>query len=72
MLSLAQAAEMLNASQTQIVMLIERGDLPHHMIDEQRRVRATDLIEYRDRRDRERSAALAETHRVADDAGMDL
>lgn len=71
-LTTAQAAEMLNVSRPHVVKLLEQGDVAHHMAGTHRRVKVADLLEYRDRRDHERSEALAEMHRVSDEAGMDL
>lgn len=71
-LTTAQAAEMLNVSRPHVVKLLEQGDVPHHMAGTHRRIKVVDLLEYRDLRDQERADALAEMHRVADEAGMDL
>ena len=72
MLTTAQAAEMLNVSRPHVVKLLDQGKLPHHMAGTHRRIKVGDLLEYRNRRDHERSDALAEMHRIADEAGMDL
>jgi len=71
-LTTAQAAEMLNVSRPHVVKLLEQGELPHHMVGTHRRVKVADLLAFRDRRDQERSDALAEMHQIADEAGMDL
>lgn len=71
-LTTAQAAEMLNVSRPHVVKLLDQGKLPHHMAGTHRRIKVGDLLEYRNRRDHERSDALAEMHRIADEAGMDL
>ena len=71
-LTTAHACEMLNVSRPHVVKLLEQGELPHHMAGTHRRVEVADLLEYRDRRDHERSDALTEMHRIADEAGMDL
>jgi len=71
-LTTAQAAEMLNVSRPHVVKLLEQGELPHHMVGTHRRVKVADLLAFRDRRDQERSDALAEMHQITDEAGMDL
>ncbi len=71
-LTTAQGAEMLNVSRPHVVKLLDQGELPHHMAGTHRRIKVTDLLPYRDRRDRERAEALSELHRIADESGMDL
>lgn len=68
----AQAAEMLNVSRPHVVKLIDNGDITHHMSGTHRRVRIPDLLAYMDKRDKDRNAALAAMHAIADEAGMDL
>lgn len=63
-LSTQQAAEMLNVSRPFVVKLIEDKQIPHHMVGTHRRVRAEDVLAYRQRRDRTRNAALTRLARL--------
>jgi excisionase family DNA binding protein len=63
-LSTQQAAELLNVSRPFVVKLIEDKQIPHHMVGAHRRVRAEDVLAYRQRRDRTRNAALTRLARL--------
>lgn len=63
-LSTQQAAGMLNVSRPFVVKLIEDKQIPHHMVGTHRRVRAEDVLAYRQRRDRTRNAALTRLARL--------
>lgn len=63
-LTTQQAADMLNVSRPFLVKLIEKGQLPHHKVGAHRRIRASDLLDYKQRREEERDAALTELARL--------
>ena len=54
-----EAADLLNVSRQYMVRLLERGDVASTKVGTHRRVRAEDLVNYRQRRDEGRAAALA-------------
>ncbi|MCB1834365.1 MAG: helix-turn-helix domain-containing protein [Geminicoccaceae bacterium] len=60
MLTTQQAADILNVSRPHFIKLLEDGELPYSMTGRHRRIKATDLFEYKEQRVKERSTALAE------------
>lgn len=56
----AEAATLLGVSRQFLVNLLEKGEIPHHMVGTHRRVYAQDLFQYEAKRDADRHKALRE------------
>ena len=59
-LTTVKAAAMLGVSRQFLVNLLERGDIPYHMVGTHRRIYAQDLIRYKAQRDGYRRKILRE------------
>lgn len=63
-----QVADLLHVSRPHVVALVERGEIPHHMVGAHRRIRAEDALEYRSARNRSRRAALDKLTKLAEES----
>jgi hypothetical protein len=54
-----------------VITLLERGELPFEKVGTHRRVRLTDVVAYRQARDRRRREALDDMVRLGEDLGVE-
>jgi excisionase family DNA binding protein len=57
-LTTVEAAAMLGVSRQFLVNILEKGDIPYHLVGTHRRIYAQDLLAYKSRRDQDRRKAL--------------
>jgi len=57
-LTTVEAATMLGVSRQFFVSLLEKGDIPYHMVGTHRRIYAQDLVHYKAKRDGQRRSIL--------------
>jgi excisionase family DNA binding protein len=70
-LTTKEAADLLNVSRPFLVTLLEDGKIPFHKVGSHRRVRALDLLAFRDRHNAERAEALRELGRLGQEFDAD-
>jgi len=68
-LTAEEAADLLNISRQGLVDLLEAVKLPYHKPNKHCRIRATDLLRYKQQRDEERSKALRELTQLSEETG---
>lgn len=74
-LTTQEAADLLSISRPHLITLLDKGDLPHTKLannkpSSHRRIRFSDLMEYKARRDEERVAALDSLARLDMELGL--
>lgn len=69
-LTTQEAADLLNVSRPHLVKLLEEGALPFHWAGKHRRVRFSDLMQFKAARDLASEQAMAELARQAQEWGM--
>lgn len=63
-LTTQEAADILNVSRPFLTKLLDEGSIPHIRVGSHRRVKAEDVLTYKDERDSSRSEALAKMQRL--------
>ena len=68
-----EAAQILGVSRQFLIKVLERDEIPHHMVGTHRRIYVRDLLAYKAKRDGKRRQILDElTHAEAEDGLYDL
>src|SRR5699024_1185501 len=68
--STQQAADILNVSRPHLVKMLENEEIPYHKVGKHRRIKAIDLKEYKEKRDRKRDKLLDELASEAQESEM--
>jgi excisionase family DNA binding protein len=69
-LTTVEAAHLLGVSRQFLVNLLEKGDMPYHMVGSHRRIYAKDVLAYRIKRDNTRRKAISDLSRAEAEEGL--
>ena len=69
-LTTVEGARMLGVSRQFLIKLLDRGDIPHHMVGTHRRIYVRDLLAYKAKRDSSRRKILDELTRAEAEDGL--
>jgi excisionase family DNA binding protein len=69
-LTTQEAADLINVSRPFLVKQLEEGTIPHHKVGKHRRVRFTDLMEYKTNIDAARGKVLDEIVAISEELGL--
>jgi len=70
MVSTQDAADILNISRPYLIGLLDRGEIPFVKVGSHRRIRFSDLMDYKKKRDAERQRSLDEIAQMSHEAGL--
>ncbi len=65
-----RAADILGVSRPHLVKLLEREEIPYHMVGKHRRIRLVDLLVYKNQRDSKRRQILAQIKADSEELGL--
>jgi len=69
-LTTVEGARMLGVSRQFLIKLLERGEIPHHMVGTHRRIYVRDLLAYKAKRDSNRRKILDDLTRAEAEDGL--
>jgi excisionase family DNA binding protein len=69
-LTTVEGARMLGVSRQFLIKLLERGEIPHHMVGTHRRIYVRDLLAYKAKRDSSRRKILDDLTRAEAEEGL--
>lgn len=69
-LTTVEGARMLGISRQFLIKLLERGDIPHHLVGTHRRIYVRDLLAYKAKRDSSRRKILNDLTRAEAEEGL--
>jgi excisionase family DNA binding protein len=69
-LTTMEAADILNVSRPYLIGLLEKKEIPYRLVGRHRRIRMEDILEYKERIDREREAILDQMVAEAEELGL--
>ena len=69
-LTTVEGARMLGVSRQFLIRLLERGEIPHHMVGTHRRIYVRDLLAYKAKRDSSRRKILDDLTRAEAEDGL--
>lgn len=69
-LTTVEGARMLGVSRQFLIKLLERGDIPHHMVGTHRRIYVRDVLAYKAKRDSNRREILDDLTRAETEDGL--
>ncbi len=69
-LTTQEAAEFLNISRPYLIKLLEQGEMPFAFVGSHRRIRFSDLMDFKARQYAERKSAIEEMAQISQEAGL--
>ena len=70
-LTTKEAADLLNVSRPFLISLLDERKIAHHQVGTHRRIRASDVLAFRAKRDAERSSALSDLQKLGQEFDED-